>query len=317
MKNTNSLSRNIAYAKQVDFIGQDILLEEARVPKVMKSLISFSVLILLTFLTWGATTTIDQKINSVGIVEKTLETKSITHFRGGTIDSINIKNGEFVNTGDILVSLQGEDLYDRKDQLLTKVFYLSVERDQLFAKGYKDNKDRIIELENAVDIIDANIRNIENEIEALNIRAPFSGIVSNINIEKAGDYLGLGQELMELTPINAQVRASLRIPSSELKNISIGTTVTIYIESNSIYTTDKVSGVIESIASSSFYTDEGMKAYEVTVAIEQNIIETDTPQRLILPGMRVSAEITTARSSLLTYLMKPIMLSSHKKMTEG
>ncbi|EPZ51145.1 HlyD family secretion protein [Bacteriovorax sp. BAL6_X] len=107
-RNRFSFSSSIDYAKQTDYIGQDLLLEEARIPYVSKSIILLSLFAIVAFFVWSSFSTVNEIVQANGEIETTATIHFIKHNKPGVLDSLEVMTGQYVKAGDLLYTLVDE-----------------------------------------------------------------------------------------------------------------------------------------------------------------------------------------------------------------
>lgn len=128
-----SLKDSYEYAKQSDYIGQDLLLEEARIPLVTKSIISLSFFGIVGFLVWSSLSTVNEVVKSNGEITPIKHIQSIQHIKGGVVDSINVIDGQLVEKEEVLYTLTGDNIKNERKRVLAKVYSLSLQRERLLS----------------------------------------------------------------------------------------------------------------------------------------------------------------------------------------
>ena len=92
----------------------------------------------IIFIVWAFFTDIDEAVVAQGKIETTGEIMTIQSLEGGIIESLNVKNGDSVKAGQVLLRINSE-ISDQKLQELKKEFLVyQVKRDRLTAM--LDNK---------------------------------------------------------------------------------------------------------------------------------------------------------------------------------
>lgn len=93
-------------------------------------------IIIIPFLVWANYTYIDQKSTTKGNVIASQKTQKIQSAIDGVIKDIKVKEGEFVKSGDLLVTLEKEQNKAALDAILAKVAALRVKLFRLKAEVY-------------------------------------------------------------------------------------------------------------------------------------------------------------------------------------
>lgn len=197
---------------------------------------------------------------------------SITSETSGKIVSISLKNGDKVVTGQVLASINNENITSQLE--LAKFNLDKTEKDmkryEQLSKGdaatnqqYESTKQ---EYANAQSVYTTAKIQYENTI----IRAPFDGIITKQYIEK-GAYLSPGSPVFDLVSINI-VKFIAKLTSEEVENVQKGQSIKVSV--------DVYPGVIfEGIISAIIVKSDLSKRYDVEVAVPNHTAN------LIKPGM--------------------------------
>lgn len=163
----------------------------------------------------------------------------------GTITQIHVKVGQRVGAGQTLVSVNSTDLYAKKAQveagiIQARAAFNSAKKDyDRFQSLYKmqsasqkelDDMSTRYEMAKAgLDAANAMKREIESQFSYLNIRAPFSGVVTN-TFAKEGDMANPGMPLVSIEGTgNLQVTAM--VPENVITAVKQGMPVKVDIKS--------------------------------------------------------------------------------------
>lgn len=102
-------------------VGRAGILEEPYLPRLMRYSIVVIAVSLFCFVSWAATTEVDEVTRAEGDVVPTGYVQIVQHLEGGIVSDIMVKEGELVERGDILLRLNGagaaEDLAKSRAQL--------------------------------------------------------------------------------------------------------------------------------------------------------------------------------------------------------
>ncbi|MGB7785820.1 MAG: efflux RND transporter periplasmic adaptor subunit, partial [Salinimicrobium sp.] len=163
----------------------------------------------------------------------------------GYVDDIHVKVGDKVNKGQLLISINNTDLQAKNAQVNAGI----TEAEAAFQNAKKDNErfktlyeqesasqkemdDQTARYEMAKARLEA-AKQMKNEVASqfayVNIRAPFSGVITNKFAEE-GTMANPGQPLLAMeSPGNYEVTA--RVPESDISRIKTGTDVEVIIKS--------------------------------------------------------------------------------------
>jgi len=115
------------------FLAQAIQLEETRHSDIIATAIYFSLLILFSAGVWAWSTDVNEVAISEGEVIPAGLIHNIQHLEGGVVEEINVRNGDKINKGDLLLRFSPHLLQLEKEQLLVRKAALDLEMERLHA----------------------------------------------------------------------------------------------------------------------------------------------------------------------------------------
>jgi len=163
----------------------------------------------------------------------------------GFVDKIHVNNGDKVKKGELLISINNSDLRAQLAQANAKITeataaYNNAEKDYMrFKSLFEENSASRKELDDVTanyEMTKARLeaaKQMQNETESqfayVNIRAPFSGVITNKFVEE-GTMANPGMPLLAMEAPGAfEVRAT--VPESEISLIQPGTPVKVLVKS--------------------------------------------------------------------------------------
>ncbi|QQX75781.1 MULTISPECIES: efflux RND transporter periplasmic adaptor subunit [Aequorivita] len=223
----------------------------------------------------------------------------------GFVDKVHVNVGEKVTKGQLLVSINNSDLSAKSAQTSAGITeaqaaFNNAEKDyQRFKNLFAENSASQKELDDQrarYEMAKARLegaKQMKNEVQSqfayVNLRAPFSGVVTNKFIE-AGDMANPGVPLISVEgPGNFEVTAS--VPESEISKIKSGTEVQVIVKSS-----DKIlPGTVTEVSTSAKNTGG---QYLVKVVLDK----TDAD---ILSGMYATVQFPIERKADITTILVP------------
>lgn len=182
------------------------------------------------------------------------EKKESSKFRvlaSGTIKSVNIRNGDYINTGDLIMVLENEDLQD----------------------NYQTSKENISDLYE-------DLADVKGDTSFYTITSPIDGVVTTLNVSE-GDYVRAESSLAKIVN-NYDVEFEIDVDELDILDIKIGQEVKIIIDAISKTEKEPIIGKVSEIALEGTSMNS-VTTYPVTISFEGN----DN----IKMGMNCSAEI--------------------------
>lgn len=157
-------------------------------------------------------------------------------------------------------------------------------------------------------------------LEKLEIRAPISGVVKYLRVTTMGGVLRLGDELMQIAPLEGGVVVEVKVAPSEIAQLYLGLPVSIKLDSYDYSIFGALEGEVSYISPDTL-TEQGKDGapysyYRVHVSIHENQKNPRAPQMNIMLGMTGGVDIRTGERSVLAYLIKPIFKTFSSAMSE-
>ena len=179
----------------------------------------------------------------------------ITSRLPGTVQSINVKLGDFVKKGQVLAVIKTPDTTD----LYSQKIYLSAQLEQAM-RLYKMKKELyeigaipksdLIEAETNYKVLEAQLKGVEQKLKLLGggmgqitIVAPLDGIVYQINAH-VGDLVDQNTEILNIVRPGKILIVALVRPDV-LQKLKVGDTISFYV---SVYPEKEFKGIIKYIS---------------------------------------------------------------------
>jgi len=174
-----------------------------------------------------------------------IEEQNLTFSTDGTVSSVKVEEGQFVNEDDVLIELKNNR---------AELEYLKAEN------SYKTAQ--INGSKNAIQEAKLNYDIAKDNYEDTRLKAPYSGVITDLLVQE-GDFLKSGQEVAVLID-NTQYEVKANIDESELSKLKIGQKVEITMEA---LPKEQLSGELTEISSKAESTS-GVVTIPITVLID-------------------------------------------------
>ncbi|MAE50702.1 MAG: secretion protein HlyD [Micavibrio sp.] len=125
--------------KQTRYLSQAIQLEEAVNPHIIRATMTMVSLALFAFIIWAGFTNINEVARTPGEVVPHGYQQTVQHLEGGIVKSINITEGDVVETGDILLVMDDSAIKEDFERAKTKQLYLDQQSERL--RAYTDGRE--------------------------------------------------------------------------------------------------------------------------------------------------------------------------------
>lgn len=146
----------------------------------------------------------------------------------------------------------------------------------------------------------------EDQLKRIDLRAPISGIVHELNVHTVGGVIAPGETAMLIVPDDDQLVIEVRASPTDIDQIRAGQTTMLRFSAFNQRTTPEVPGKVSRVAADLMRdAQSGLTYYLVRIKPDEATLAKFVGLKL-LPGMPVEAYIETGQRTALSYLMKPL-----------
>lgn len=195
----------------------------------------------------------------------------------GQIATLNVQKGEQVTKGQILAKLAVRDraarLEEAKQLLKQRQIQYNAAK-ELAEKGF-NSRVRLAEKEAELKSARAQVKQQQDQISRIIIRAPFGGIINKQMIE-IGDYVTAGREVFEIVDLNP-IEVVGNLTEKQIVNLREGD------EANAILLNNRtISGTVSFIAAAADINTRTFEM-EMTVANDDQTIKEGLTAKILVP----------------------------------
>jgi HlyD family secretion protein len=156
----------------------------------------------------------------------------------------------------------------------------------------------------------------EDQLMRIDIRAPQSGIVHQLNVHTVGGVITASEPAMLIVPEADDLTVEVKLPPQNIDQLVIGQPAVLRFSAFNQRTTPEINGVVKRI-SGDIVQDQKSGATYYLVHISTPVGEIARLDGLkLLPGMPVDAFIQTGNRTVLSYLTKPLQDQITKALRE-
>lgn len=197
---------------------------------------------------------------------------------GGLISSINVKEGDRVEKGQLLITIDAAMINASIKEVQTQMEYANY-----LLEKQKELKNRGIGSEfdykgalNQVNSLKSKLNTLELQRSKANIVAPFSGVIDQI-FAKQGQMASPQGQVLRIVNTNS-ITISADLSEKHMKNIKVGTVVNVSFPN---FRDTTIAVKITSVAK---YIDPTNRTFRITAVINNN--------KILVPNMLAELEIT-------------------------
>lgn len=150
---------------------------------------------------------------------------------------------------------------------------------------------------------------LEDRVNRLDVGSPVRGLVQGLKVVNAGSVIQPGGIITQIVPVDQDLLVETRITTRDIGFVAVGQTATVKVSTYDSGRYGNIKGKLTGISPTTFLDEQGQPYYRGLIALETNYVGKNPAKNHVLPGMTVSAEITTGQKTLLQYLLKPVYVS--------
>lgn len=148
------------------------------------------------------------------------------------------------------------------------------------------------------------------------LRAPVDGIVNNIALKTVGGVVEPAQRLIEIVPVDDELKIIARVRPSDIAFLRPGQDVMVKITAYDPQRYGSLNGALVRIGANSVTDRDGNVFFEIEVRTDKNYLGEDDHPLPITPGMVAETEVITGQRTIMEYLTKPIVRARDRALTE-
>jgi adhesin transport system membrane fusion protein len=162
----------------------------------------------------------------------------------------------------------------------------------------------------------------EDSLRAASITAPVDGIVKNVRFTTIGGVVRAGEEVLQIVPVGEKLIVESRVPPRDIAFVKTGQSARVNFDAydSAIYGSANGTVVFVSPDTLTEQAQDGSSEtyYRVNLEVDTATMREVAGRELInlQPGMTATAEILTGKSTVWSYLTKPILKTVDSSMEE-
>ncbi len=149
-------------------------------------------------------------------------------------------------------------------------------------------------------------KGLEDRVVRLEVTAPVDGVIQNLSVTSVGDVLAAGSMIAQIVPVDEELIADIEISPRDIGFVQSGQEVAVKVNAFDFARFGAVEGMLNSVSPTTYARDDGSVYYRGRVILKQAHLG---PEKKILPGMTLQADIRTGSKTLFEYMLKPIYTS--------
>ncbi len=213
-----------------------------------------------------------------------------------------------------------EELKTDVEQSRERIQELQLEIEDLKRSYAQEAASELGEVRQSIVDLREQLRPAEDAARRLEITAPESGVVVNLNVRTEGGVIRGGEPLMEIVPRDSRLIVSARVAPDKIDEVRTGQKASVMLTAFPRRYTPKVDGEVTYVSADRMEPEarDVPPHYLVYVEMNQESLEEaiGNPGKLT-PGMPAEVYIQTRAQTVLSYIMSPIIDSMDRAFREN
>lgn len=160
------------------------------------------------------------------------------------------------------------------------------------------------------------LKSIGDRVSRAELKAPVDGIVNNIAVRTIGGVIEPAQRLIEIVPVDDQLKVVARVLPSDIAFLKVGQAVKVKISAYDSQRYGSLDGKLVRVGASSVSDNDGNVFFEIEVRTDKNYLGTPEAPLPITPGMVATTEVITGKRTIMAYLLKPFLHARDRALRE-
>ena len=165
---------------------------------------------------------------------------------------------------------------------------------------------RIIELEN-------NLVKAKQILAQITITAPVDGTVLSLTVKTIGGVVNAGQQLAQIVPEKVPLYVDAALDNQDVGFVKPGQRVVVKVATYPFQRYGYLEGTVENISPDAIQDDKKGLIYKAKIKLNDEKSSKQNQLKL-LPGMSVSAEITTGQRRIIEFFLDPLMTKADESL---
>lgn len=276
---------------------------------VSRGLLYLVAICVVTALVWAGLSKVDVTVNARGTLVPDGYVRPAQTVSGGVVSQVLAREGEQVQSGQILLQLDATEMRTRLRKLREE---FATSQEQLRrAQALGGPGPATLEQHNRLARLQSEITAAEIALRSTTITAPVSGVITTLEIRSLGAVVQPGQTIATIAPAGVRLLVEVQVPNKDVARIDKGLPVKLQFDAFPYQDYGALDGTVVEISADAQTGKAGESTYKVMVAPQRTEFAAHGKHFPLRPGLTATALIVTERKSVLSLILEPFnMLKS-------
>lgn len=177
-------------------------------------------------------------------------------------------------------------------------------------------RERLAEVSADLAVLEQSLRAARERVERTRMRAPVRGVVNALPVTTLGAVIRPAESVVEIVPLDDQLLVEAEVRPQDIAFISAGQAASVKLTAYDYTVYGDLPGVVERISADTFEDEQGNSFYRVIIGLDENRLRDGETVLPIIPGMVVTADISTGSKTVLDYLLNPVTRARNEALRE-
>jgi len=182
----------------------------------------------------------------------------------------------------------------------------NAETNSAFSNQIITAEKRIIELEN-------NLVKAKQILAQTTVTAPVDGTVLSLTVKTIGGVVNAGQQLAQIVPEKVPLYVDAALDNQDIGFVKPGQRVVVKVATYPFQRYGYLEGTVENISPDAIQDDKKGLIYKAKIKLNDDKSSKQNQLKL-LPGMNISAEITTGQRRIIELFLDPLMTKADESL---
>ena len=182
----------------------------------------------------------------------------------------------------------------------------NAETNSAFSNQIITAEKRIIELEN-------NLVKAKQILAQTTVTAPVDGTVLSLTVKTIGGVVNAGQQLAQIVPEKVPLYVDAALDNQDIGFVKPGQRVVVKVATYPFQRYGYLEGTVENISPDAIQDDKKGLIYKAKIKLNDDKSSKQNQLKL-LPGMNISAEITTGQRRIIEFFLDPLMTKADESL---
>lgn len=158
---------------------------------------------------------------------------------------------------------------------------------------------------------------LEDRVSRTEVRAPVTGVINRVWVNTLGGVIKSGMPLVEIVPKEKNLLVEIRIIPSDIAFVSPNQTAQVKITAYDFAVYGALTAKLVHISADTIQDKDGNSYYLIRLRTQRDHLLNKRGELLpIIPGMTAEVDIITGKTTVLNYLLKPILRAWNRALRE-